>query len=159
MLKHRQFKNEDLKLICTFPKSEQEVFFISTNLTYPLAQKQFSDSIKSHKESTTFLFDDCPIGYADFYQYEGDDRLYIGNIMLDSSYRGRGYGKMIVKIMLEKLKKHKQKEALLCVSSNNINSILLYRSMCFIPYEVEKRLYYDKSSRCVIFMKKILDDF
>ena len=156
MLQYRDTKDEDLSYICKLPVNAKEVFFISSKLSFPLGITQFQEYTQNNIHKTTFSINDIPVGYADFYKYENDDKLYLGNILLSYQYRGAGYGRFIMNTMLEKLKQESQKTAYLCVSNENVKQILLYKDMGFTPYDVDKRIDYDKKLKCVIFMKKSL---
>jgi ribosomal protein S18 acetylase RimI-like enzyme len=89
--------------------------------------------------------------YDDAYNYiaSGDlveqlDSLMFEKIYVEPSYRGQGYGKKIVELLLEQCFKSKIKNVYLKVHYDNINAINIYEKYDFI---------YDSMDNQYIWMK------
>lgn len=63
-------------------------------------------------------------------EFESDDFLVLGNIYVKPLYRGKGYGEIVVRALLE-VAQYKHKIPYLFVSSDNANAISLYEKLGF----------------------------
>jgi len=73
--------------------------------------------------------DKC-IGMAFTRKSEYENSYHISVVVIDNSYRGKGYGKKLLSYIIEK---HKGQKALLRVSMNNPAGLALYKSLGFVP--------------------------
>ena len=67
MLTHRPVLDADIPLICQFPQSEHELFFMFPKASYPLTIDQLKEAIAQRFDSTVVLLDDRVAGFANFY--------------------------------------------------------------------------------------------
>jgi hypothetical protein len=92
----RLVQQTDLPLICTFPQTEKELFFMFPRAKFPLTIDQLSRSIAERFDSTVIILEDRPVGFANFYQCTPDLYCAIGNVVVDPKFRGVGAGRFLV---------------------------------------------------------------
>ena len=100
MLQHRPVKENDLPLICTFPQSEDELFFLFPKSTYPLTPEQMAAAITQRTDSTVVELNGEVVGFANFYRWENGGCCAIGNVVVASRARGQGVGQYLIRTML-----------------------------------------------------------
>ncbi len=146
MFIYRDTKEDDLEAICRLPKNEKELFFMFPSATYPLLVSQMREIFKKRYGHTTFLYNNKIIGYANLYFLENDDSPYIGHLILSSDYRGRGYGKRMIEIMIKKaFTLYKNDKIKIAVINENTKALLLYMKLGFSPFKASLR--FDKEGR------------
>ena len=140
MSKFRKASRDDFNAICRLIKSKEELYLVYPSGTYPLTVDQLRDLSERRNELTVMVENRNIIGFANFYNHEPNKSAYIGNVIIDKEYRGRGFGKEIITYMLRVArKKYNLRVIKISVFSENIPALLLYSEFGFIPYDVEER--------------------
>lgn len=156
-LSYRAVEVSDLKKICQLPKNEEELFFMFPKAEYPLTESQLESAINSRFDSTTILFNNAIVGFANFYEVKKNQYSSIGNVVVDANYRNRGIGKYLIQTMERiAIEKYSVSEFHLSCFNTNTKGILLYSKLGYIPYEIEKWLSPQNESLALIKMKKTI---
>lgn len=71
----------DLQTICSFPQSEEELFYFYPKAVYPLVPEQLQSAIDERSDATVVEQNDTIVGFADFYRWE-DGICCIGNVIV-----------------------------------------------------------------------------
>lgn len=139
-LAHRPVEGKDIPIICGFPQSEDELFFMFPNATYPLSHVQLQEAIALRSDSTVVELDDKVVGFANFYHWETGGRCSIGNVIVAPAARGRGVGRYLIEQMIGlAFSKHQAAEVSVSCFNQNITALLLYPKLGFQPYAIEER--------------------
>lgn len=157
MMQIRPATSDDYPGICELIKSPEELFLVYPAGEYPLTVKQLHELSKWRIEMTVAESREGIVGFANLYDYEPGKRAFIGNVVIDSTQRGRGYGRMIVNYMMQQARtKYALREVHISVFNANTPALLLYSSMGFEPYSAEKRIAPDGEKLALIHMKSIV---
>ena len=141
MWKFREAVENDYEGICSLIKTGDELFMVYPNGQYPLTVDQVR-KLSQTREALTVAVDEVGnvIGFANLYNHEPGKTAFIGNVVIDPGYRGRGMGKAIVSHMLEKaFGRYDLPEVRISVFSQNTPALFLYSSFGFVPYGIEER--------------------
>lgn len=139
-IQYRKALTEDFDNICKLIKSQEELFLVYPSGKFPLTVDQLKELAEVRKELTVITDGTKIIGFANFYNYRQNESAFIGNVVIDESYRGQGLGKEIVTYMLRQaFDKYHLPEVKISVFSNNSPALLLYSGFGFTPYEIEER--------------------
>ncbi|NPA81447.1 MAG: GNAT family N-acetyltransferase [Epsilonproteobacteria bacterium] len=156
MFLYRDTKEEDLEAICSLVKTPKELFYMFPSALYPLSVSQMKDILEKRKAHTTFLYGEEIIGYANLYFLEGEDAPYIGHLILSEKYRGRGYGKRMVEIMIRQaFALYKNDKIKIAVINENTKALLLYMKLGFSPFKASLR--FDKRGEEKVLISMQLD--
>jgi len=154
MFLYRDTLSEDLPSICSLPQSEEELFYMFPSATFPLQERQMKEILKKREGHTTFLYDDEIIGYANLYRFKDDDTPYIGHLILSKKYRGRGFGKEIIRIMIRKAYLlYKSNKIKIAVINENTHAFLLYTKLGFYPFKASLRFDKKREQKVLISME------
>jgi GNAT superfamily N-acetyltransferase len=99
-LTHRPVAEEDIQIICGFPQSEDELFFLFPKATFPLATSQLQDVIAQRSDATVVELDGEIVAFANFYRWEAGGCCSIGNVIVSPAVRGRGVGRYLIEQMI-----------------------------------------------------------
>jgi ribosomal protein S18 acetylase RimI-like enzyme len=136
---HRPVQDEDLPLICGFPKSEQELFFMFPQAHYPLTYEQLKITSDQRTDSTAILLDERVVGFADFYHCHPGETGAIGNVIVAPDMRGMGVGRYLIATMIGiAVEKYKVKEIQISCFCQNDIGLLFYTKMGFKPVFIEE---------------------
>lgn len=153
-LSYRDVKEEDIPFICELPENKEVLFYMFPKADYPLSEDQLKKVHQTRFEPTVFLEDEKIVGYANLYQYEDETAPYVGHVILDREKRGKGYGRFIVKTMIEKaMEKFNTNIVKLAVFRDNIPVYNLYRHLGFKMYKIAVRKDTKGADRFLIFME------
>lgn len=152
MLQYRPFLKQDLQAICSFPQSEEELFYFYPKAVYPLTPEQLQRAIDQRSDSTVFVQNGSIVGFANFYHWE-NGICCIGNVIVAPFARGRGVAKFIVETMIS-LADHRHSANTVQIScfNQNIAGLLLYKKLGFTPFDIEERKYIDGKRVALIHM-------
>ncbi|BCY17457.1 MAG: GNAT family N-acetyltransferase [Chloroflexi bacterium] len=140
-LSHRPIQPDDLPLICSFPRSEQELFMLFPKATYPLTPSQLQESINARLDPTVVLCGERVVGFANLYQCEPDRTCWIGNVVVDPDLRGKGIGTYLINTMIGiAVQKYRVKTMELFCMSHNVAGLFLYTRLGFSPTRIEERV-------------------
>jgi ribosomal protein S18 acetylase RimI-like enzyme len=139
-LTHRPAKENDIPLICTFPKNHDELFFIAPKVSYPLNPQLFKEAITQRSDPTVVELDGKVVGFANFYRWKIGGSCYIGNVIIAPFARGDGAGQYLMERMINiAFSKHQAIEVIISCFNQNIAGLLFYSKLGFNPYEIEER--------------------
>ncbi|MHB8179647.1 MAG: GNAT family N-acetyltransferase [Acidithiobacillus ferrivorans] len=99
-LTHRPVDEKDIQIICGFPQSEDELFFLFPKAEFPLSSSQLRDAIAQRSDSTVVELGGEVIAFANFYRWESGGRCSIGNVIVSPAARGRGVGRYLIEQMI-----------------------------------------------------------
>jgi ribosomal protein S18 acetylase RimI-like enzyme len=153
-LTFRAVREEDIPIICNFPQTAEELFFMFPKATFPLTEDQLRKSIESRFDAHVVVYENEVVAFANFYERVDDAYCFIGNIIVDSSKRGLGIGRYLLDNMSElAIQKYNIKELRLVCFNINTNALLFYTNYGFIPYELKPRVNYNGEKIVSIYMK------
>jgi len=66
-LTHRPVRPEDIPVICGFPQSPDELFYMFPKATYPLTPAQLSDAVAQRSGSTVVEGNGAILAFANFF--------------------------------------------------------------------------------------------
>ncbi len=139
-LSHRPVAEKDIQIICGFPQSEDELFFLFPMADFPLAPSQLQDAIAQRSDSTVVELDGEVVAFANFYRWEVGGCCSIGNVIVSSVARGRGVGRYLIEQMIDHaFSKYQAAEVTVSCFNQNVAGLLLYPKLGFQPYAVEER--------------------
>lgn len=90
------------------------------------------------------LLDDEVVGYGGYWRVE--DEAHITNIAIDPKFRNRGFGKRILKYLLEDMKRLDISKVLLEVRESNVSARKLYEKYDFKVTGIRPRYYVNESA-------------
>lgn len=139
-LTHRPVTEKDIQLICGFPQSEDELFFLFPKADFPMTPAQLQGAIAQRSDSTVAEFAGKVLAFANFYHWEAGGCCAIGNVMVSPAARRRGVGKYLIEQMIDlAFTKHQAAEVTVSCFNQNLAGLLLYPKLGFRPYAVEER--------------------
>lgn len=154
---YRNLISSDLDAICKLPSNEEELFFMFPKANYPLVVEQLQNTLKVRFEPTVILWDNEIVGFANFYEVKEGQYCSIGNVVVSSDYRNRGFGKFLIMVMETIAKtKYNVSEIHLSCFNTNINGLFLYSKLGYKPYEIEKYIKNENEISALIEFKKVL---
>ena len=145
----RAYKKEDSAVICKWLRSEEELYKWSADRfnKYPLGDNDIDDNYVPQIETGRFIpltaVDDRgkTVGHLIIrYPKENDDEnVRFGFVVVDPEFRGRGYGKELLRLAVEYVKKNTcAKRIDLGVFENNENARRCYGSLGFKEFNRRK---------------------
>jgi len=139
-LTHRPVTEKDIQLICGFPQSEDELFFLLPKARFPLTASQLQDAIAQRSDSTVVELEGEIVAFANFYHREVGGCCSIGNVIVSPAVRGRGVGRYLIEQMIGlAFAKHQAAEVKVSCFNQNVAGLLLYQKLDFRPYAIEER--------------------
>lgn len=152
MLTHRPVQEADIPVICQFPQSAEELFFLFPRASYPLDTKQLKTAIDQRTDSTVVLLDGRVAGFANFSICKPGETCAIGNVVVAPETRGQGVGKYLIETMVQiAFTKHQVKDVQIACFNQNVAGLLLYQKLGFAPVSIEERL--DKQGKRVALIR------
>jgi|SRR3989338_5946178 len=139
-LTHRPIEEKDIQVICGFPQSEDELFFLFPKAAFPLTTSQLQNAIAQRSDSTVVELGGKVVAFANFYRWETGGCCSIGNVIVSPAARGRGVGHYLIEQMIGlAFSKHQAAEVTVSCFNQNVAGLLLYPKLGFQPYAVEER--------------------
>lgn len=139
-LTHRPVDENDIQAICSFPQSEDELFFLFPKAAFPLAPSQLKDAIAQRSDSTVVELGGEVVAFANFYRWEAGGCCSIGNVIVSQAARGRSVGHYLIETMIGlAFSKHQAAEVTVSCFNQNVAGLLLYPKLGFRPYGIEER--------------------
>ncbi|MCU7924866.1 MAG: GNAT family N-acetyltransferase [Candidatus Thiodiazotropha sp. (ex Dulcina madagascariensis)] len=120
-------------------QSPEELFLIHPGGTWPFDTVQLQQLSKARSDFTVVMDQDTIIGFANLYRNLSGDRLFIGNVVVSDSYRGQGVGRRLICHMCDIIFDRYASEVHISVFNFNTPALLLYASLGFKPYDLERR--------------------
>ena len=139
-LSHRPAEERDLARICTFPRTEEELFFIYPTGVFPLSVDQLREAVGQRADATVVERDGEVVGFANFYQWETGGQCSIGNVIVSPAVRGCGVGSFLIGRMIDlAFQKYRAAEVAVSCFNQNAAGLLFYPKFEFQPFAVEER--------------------
>ncbi len=126
-------------------KYDMKNCYDATSLTVKEEQTAFVSDAKSslcwayaEKDTKSYVLTDdgVAIGLLILQINEKKEHFYVGVVLIDKHYQGRGYGRFMVNFAVETLKKAGAKELTIGVNRNNVAARRLYESVGFKAADV-----------------------
>ena len=123
--------------------SEEELFLVYAQGKYPFTVPQVRRLVEIRMEPTVMLHRGEVVGFANFYSYREGKSVFIGNVVVDRSLRGKGLGKRLVCYMMDRaFSEHDLRSVRLHVYNRNLPALLLYSSLGFQPHAMKAKRDY-----------------
>jgi len=140
MFLHRPLEEKDIPVICGFPQSVDELFYMFPKATYPLTPHQLKEAIANCSDSTVIEMDGTVVGFANFSRWEFRGRCSLGNVIISPGARSRGVGRYLIGYMIDiAFDKHEARELTASCFNHNVPGLLFYPKLGFQPYAVDER--------------------
>ncbi|MES9942653.1 MAG: GNAT family N-acetyltransferase [Candidatus Thiodiazotropha sp. 6PLUC2] len=142
MNNHYYFLNADpehYRAILSLFQSADELFLIYPSATWPFDLTQLEKLAQQRTDLTVVVDDDQVIGFANLYRNLSADKIFVGNVVISQSYRGKGVGRQLVCHMCDLVFDNYASEVHITVFNPNTPALVLYRSLGFKPYDMEVR--------------------
>lgn len=140
MFLHRPLEEKDIPVICGFPQSVDELFYMFPKATYPLTPHQLKEAIANCSDSTVIEMDGTVVGFANFSRWEFRGRCSLGNVIISPRTRSRGVGRYLISYMMDiAFDKHEAREVTASCFNHNVPGLLFYPKLGFQPYAVDER--------------------
>jgi ribosomal protein S18 acetylase RimI-like enzyme len=134
----RNALESDYAAICALVKSREEQFLIFPRRQWPFTVKLLHRLADERIGLTVAAIDNRVIGFANFYQYVPNHHAFIGNVVVDQAWRGRGIGRALLEYMMAKARdSYRLPEIRVSVFEHNVPAVSLYRSLGFDTYDSE----------------------
>ncbi len=144
----------DYEDICKLVPSERELYLVYPRGTHPLTVDQVKHLSQVRKELTVATDGVKIVGFANLYDFKDKERAFVGNVVIENSFRGMGIGKQLIGHMLNAaFSKYDLGEVHISVFSDNVPALLLYSKLGFRPYFIEERHNYETKRVALIHMK------
>ncbi|MGV8920429.1 MAG: GNAT family N-acetyltransferase [Pseudomonas sp.] len=140
MFLHRPLEEKDIPVVCSFPQSIDELFYMFPKAHWPLTPAQLRDAIASRSDSTVIEMDGEVVGFANFSRWEFRSRCSLGNVIISPTARSRGVGRYLIAYMMDiAFDKHEASELTASCFNHNVPGLLFYPKLGFQPYAIEER--------------------
>jgi ribosomal protein S18 acetylase RimI-like enzyme len=137
MFTYRSAVPNDYPAICTFPQDEQELFAMYPAGIYPLTPEQIAVAVKTRWNPTVVMDSGRVVGYANFYGLEEGVKCWLGNVIVDPAYRGKGAAVELIQAMIRQAKEDLKVRKLQLVCHNtNVTGLLFYKKLGFTPFSL-----------------------
>ncbi len=152
----REATPKDFEPIARLIKSKQELFFIYPSGKFPLTPEQVKELYEARKDFTVVTDKNRVIGFANLYDYLENKFVFIGNVVIDETYRGQGKGKKLIAHMVELAKeKYNLPEVRISVFADNTDALLLYIDLGFELYAREAKKNHQDDDALLLHLKMI----
>lgn len=160
MFSFRPALRQDYSDICALISNKQELFLVYPNGGYPFTELQLNDIANERKLLTVAIVDGHVAGFANLYNYQAKESAFMGNVVIDKRYRGKGGGKQLIEYMLDTaFKKCDLLQVRISVFAHNTPALLLYTGLGFTPYDIDVRRDPDNKSVALIHMRLNKEDW
>jgi len=137
----RPAEKQDYSAICALITSAEELFLIFPRGKYPFSMDQLQRLAQERMALTVMEDNKRIVGFANLYDHNPDEWIFIGNVVVEKQRRGEGLGKRIIEHMLDlAFTRYRVKETRISVFSNNLPALLMYSRFGFKPYDIEERV-------------------
>ena len=156
-LTHRPVQPDDIPVICNFPQSPDELFYMFPKATYPLTPAQLSDAIAQRSGSTVVEGNGKILAFANFYKAEHDGVCTLGNVVVAPNARGHGLARYLITTMIALARQqYTASEVWVSCFNHNTAGLLLYPQLGFVPFGIEERQGWDGTRVALVKMKQVL---
>ena len=140
MYNNRQLKESDAEIICRFPQSEKELFYMFPRATYPLPSEQLLTAAKERHCPTVVTLKQTIVAYGNFINADRGDHCSIGNVIVNPDHRRKGAATYLVGNLVKiAFSDFKAKYVRISCFNHNTAGLLLYIKLGFSPVEIESK--------------------
>ena len=137
---YRSATDDDLEKICTFPRTEAELFYFYPKANFPLTTHQLSEAIAHRSHSTVVEKEGVLAGFANFYEWQQDGCCKVGNFIVNPACRRQGVARFLLETMIKQAKAvFNARQILVACFSENTEALLFYHKFGFVPFKMEPR--------------------
>lgn len=141
----------DFEGIVQLMPDRDELFYIYPRGTYPFSISQLEQLAKERLALTVAVDKAQVVGFANLYDLEPGKHVFIGNVVVDRAWRGRGIGRSLVEHMIKVARdEYSMPRVRISVFNENTPALLLYLGAGFSPYAAEQRT--DPTGRSVVLL-------
>jgi len=134
----RDAHQEDFKVIASFAQNQEEAFYFFPKATFPVAPEQLEEAASVRFSPTVILYKDEVAGYCNFYEVNEGKECWLGNVIVNPSYRKSGVGSYLIEVMKKKAAEQYKANALHLICHNsNTKALLFYYKQGFKPYDLK----------------------
>ena len=139
-IEFRPARREDFAPVSRLVTSREELFLVFPAGSWPFSVRQVHALAQQREDLTVAERDGQIIGFANLYDRQPGESIFIGNLLVRRDCRGHGIGKKLVGYMLDRIYRlHSLPVARISVFSNNVAALSLYRGLGFKAYASEIR--------------------
>ncbi|MES9811543.1 MAG: GNAT family N-acetyltransferase [Candidatus Thiodiazotropha sp.] len=131
----------------------EELFLIYPSGSWPFDKAQLERLSRERRDFTVVLENGQVIGFANLYTSIAGDRYFIGNVVISDAYRGQGIGRRLVRHMCDRIFDRYASTVYISVFPDNTPALLLYASLGFMPYDIERRTMPNGDSAALLHMR------
>ena len=140
MFTHRPLEDRDLESICTFPRSEEELFYMFPKARYPLTPEQLLDAAKNRHDPSVVLVNGVVAGYGNFIEVKEGEMCVIGNLVVKLSERGRGAASYLIRVFVDMaFQRYAADHVRISCFNHNTAGLFLYHKLGFRPVDMGER--------------------
>ena len=156
----RPAEERDYTAISRLITSEDELFLVFPKGKYPFTVDQVQQLAQQRKALTVIQKGHEVAGFANLYDHNPDRWIFIGNVIVSKSLRGKGLGGLLIKHMLELAFNHYGvRETRISVFCHNTPALLLYSRFGFKPYDIEQRNDFNNRRVALLHMRLTINDW
>lgn len=160
MYAYRPLQDKDLPLICGFPQTPEELFYMSPTAKYPLTSEHIMDKLQDRFQPTVIVerATDQAVAYANLYDVK-DETGWLGNVIVAPLHRGRGAAQALLQAMMVQARTiYGLRQLHLSCHNTNSRGLAFYYRLGFVPYDVSIRSLDDGRRMITIQMKRDLTE-
>ncbi|WP_369163290.1 GNAT family N-acetyltransferase [Candidatus Thiodiazotropha sp. LNASS1] len=131
----------------------EELFLIYPSGTWPFDKAQLEKLARERSDFTVVLDNGRVIGFANLYTSIAGDRYFIGNLVISDAYRGQGIGRRLIRHMCDRIFERYASTVYISVFTDNTPALLLYASLGFMPFDIERRTTPKDDSAALLHMR------
>jgi ribosomal protein S18 acetylase RimI-like enzyme len=132
---------EDYREIVALVPNREELYLVYPKGKHPFTVSQLQELAESRKELTVAVQDGRVVGFANLYGLQSEKWVFIGNVVIQPTFRGSGLGQKLVEHMVQlAFEKYRVPEVRISVFNSNVPALLLYGTLGFRPYDLEQRI-------------------
>ena len=154
----RRLEISNLDSICSFPQSQEELFFMSPRFVYPLTPDQILNLVKDRFEPTVIINRESSevVAYANIYKDE-EGSFWLGNVIVSPKFRGKEASQYLINVMLNKAKYNLKTDSIkLACHSTNARGLAFYSKHGFKPFDIKISGSEDKRFITIHMSKEII---
>ncbi|MEW8096660.1 MAG: GNAT family N-acetyltransferase [Candidatus Thiodiazotropha endolucinida] len=130
-----------------------EFYLIYPSGIWPFDRSQLERLARERSDFTVVLDSKQVIGFANLYTSIAGDRYFIGNLVISDAYRGQGIGRRLVRHMCDRIFERYASTVYISVFTDNTPALLLYASLGFMPFDIERRTTPKGDSAALLYMR------
>jgi ribosomal protein S18 acetylase RimI-like enzyme len=121
-----------------YQKPHRTILFLPKSRV-PLTVSQLREAIAQRQDSTVFVINEVPVGFANIYRWEQGGCCSIGNVIISPEFRGQGVCRYLIATMCSIAReKYQASEIAVSCFNQNTSGLLVYTALGFTPSAIEK---------------------